>query len=262
MKVLLKIVAFLALFSAGFALLRTSAEYRLVLAMDLKDLGGVPSLYTTIGTIFSFLAAFVVQSGWAGWGGLVSAIRNEVNALDRLWLMSFWFAGAIGMHLRHEMRRYVELTIGEGWGGAPLPGDGDGNVDRLLVDLGQAMVHGATPREASFAVSGVLAELAGYRRERLQYSARKMPPFLRYTLILACAMVIGLSLLIGVRSVPLDYLFTTGIALLAYVVYLLADDLDNPCRPGLWHVSPEEYRRLLRKMAAPEMQERLAAIAS
>lgn len=261
MKVLLKIVAFLALFSAGFALLRTSAEYRVVLAVDLKDLGGVPSLYTTIGTIFSFLAAFVVQSGWAGWGGLVGAIRNEINALDRLWLMSFWFAGETGEHLRRGLRRYVELAIGEGWGGAP-PGEGGGNVDRLLVDLGESMVHGITPREASFAVSGVLAELAGYRRERLHSSARKMPPFLRYTLILACAMVIGLSLLIGVRSVPLDYLFTTGIALLAYVVYLLADDLDNPCRPGLWHVSPEEYRRLMRKMEAHDFQERLAAIAS
>lgn len=261
MKVLLKILAFLALFSAGFALLRTSAEYRVVLAVDLKDLGGVPSLYTTLGTIFSFLAAFVVQSGWAGWGSLVSVIRNEINALDRLWLMSFWFARAAGANLRRELRRYVELAIAEGWGGAS-PGDGGGNLDRLLVNLGQLVVHGATPREASFAASAVLGELAGYRRERLHFSARRMPPFLRYTLILACAMVIGLSLLIGVRSVPLDYLFTTSIALLAYVVYLLADDLDNPCRPGLWHVSPEEYRRLMRKMEAPEQQERLAAIPS
>jgi hypothetical protein len=261
MKLLVKIVLFLAVFSAGFALLRTSAEYRIVLAADLKDLGGVPSLYTTLGTIFSFLAAFVVQSGWAGWGGLVSAIRDEVNALDRLWHVSFWFPAATGARLRAGLRRYVELAIFEGWDGSRPRGD-DPGMDRLLVDLGQAVVHAAAPREASFAASGALAELAGYRRERLHFATRKMPPFLRYTLILACTLVIALSLLIGVRSMSLDYIFTTSIALLAYVVYLLADDLDNPCRAGLWHVTPEEYQRLARKMDAPAAEAPLVAAAS
>jgi len=247
MKVLVKILLFVTLYSAIFAFIRVGPEGRVVVAADLKDIGGVPWLYSIVGMVFSFLAAFVVQSGWTSWGGLASAIRNEVNALERLWHMAHWFPEGQGACLREGLRRYVDLAVGETWGGEALQAT-DEQLENQLADLGRVAFRTESASGASSPASSALAELAGYRRERLDFSSRRMPRFLRYTLILACAMVISLSMLIGVRSLWLDYTFTTSIALLAYVVYLLADDLDNPCRQGLWHVGPEQYRRLARKM--------------
>jgi hypothetical protein len=39
-----------------------------------------------------------------------------------------------------------------------------------------------------------------------------------------------------------------SIALLAFSVYLVLDDLDSPLQPGLWQVTPEDYQRLLTKL--------------
>jgi hypothetical protein len=39
-----------------------------------------------------------------------------------------------------------------------------------------------------------------------------------------------------------------SIALLAYVVYLVVDDLDNPLRPGLWQITPHDYQELLHRL--------------
>jgi hypothetical protein len=42
--------------------------------------------------------------------------------------------------------------------------------------------------------------------------------------------------------------FTVSIALLAFSVFLVLDDLDSPLYPGLWHLTPEDYERLLAKL--------------
>jgi hypothetical protein len=76
------------------------------------------------------------------------------------------------------------------------------------------------------------------------------PQILKNTLGFAAALVIVMSLFIGVRNIWLDYIFTTSIALLAYVVYLVVDDLDNPLQPGLWQITPHDYHELLRRLEA------------
>jgi hypothetical protein len=91
----------------------------------------------------------------------------------------------------------------------------------------------------------MFSDVLRHRENRLHYSHRPMPKVLKSTVLLADVLVIGLSLLIGVRHMWLDYVFTLSIALLAFSVYLVLDDLDDPLRPGLWHLTPEDYRRLL-----------------
>jgi hypothetical protein len=75
-----------------------------------------------------------------------------------------------------------------------------------------------------------------------------MPQILKVTVGFADGLVIVLSLFIGVKHLWLDYLFTLSIAVLAYVVYLVVDDLDHPLRPGIWHVTSKRYERLLAKL--------------
>ena len=58
-------------------------------------------------------------------------------------------------------------------------------------------------------------------------------------------LLILLSLFIAVNNISLDYLFTASIGLLAFTLLLVVDDLDNPFRPGAWHLTTEGYEKLL-----------------
>lgn len=69
-----------------------------------------------------------------------------------------------------------------------------------------------------------------------------------HQLSVRAGLVIVLSLFVGVKHLWLDYLFTLSIAMLANVVYLVIDDLDDPLRPGIWHVTSKRYERLLAQL--------------
>jgi len=69
--------------------------------------------------------------------------------------------------------------------------------------------------------------------------------WLKNTLIFADVLLIFLSLFIGVKNPWIDYIFTLSIGVLAYTIYIVIDDLDNPFRPGAWHLTPQDYKMLL-----------------
>jgi hypothetical protein len=64
-------------------------------------------------------------------------------------------------------------------------------------------------------------------------------------LIFADVLLIFLSLFIGVKNLWLDYIFTLSIGVLAYTIYIVIDDLDNPFRPGAWHLTPQDCKMLI-----------------
>ena len=92
----------------------------------------------------------------------------------------------------------------------------------------------------------LFTELLKYRNERLNLSAANMPAILRNVFILSDALLIGLSLFIGVRSISLAYIFTLAVAVLGYSIYLLIDDLDHPLQAGGWHLTTKDYEELSR----------------
>jgi hypothetical protein len=61
-------------------------------------------------------------------------------------------------------------------------------------------------------------------------------------------MVIFLSLFIAVENIYLDYIFTMSIALLGFLVFTVIEDLNQPFRPGSWHITNKEYRILLKRV--------------
>lgn len=242
-----KLFLFLAMFSVSFFLLRTSATYQSFLAVDLNDLGGVPWLYSVVGLIFSILAAFVIQSEWEHWSSLVGAMKDEVSALDQLWHWSHHFPEDMKRRIHQGLRHYIAVAIEEGWACRKREEDNEAG-DTVLASLRDAILETADGPELRRTASSLLAEAVKHRRDRLNYGTRRMPRILRYTLMFADGLVIVLSLFIGVRNMWLDYLFTISIALLAYLIYLVVNDLDHPLRPGIWHVTPTDYQRLLRKL--------------
>jgi hypothetical protein len=64
--------------------------------------------------------------------------------------------------------------------------------------------------------------------------------------------VIVLCLFIGIKDVWLDYTYTIGLSLMAYIIYIVIDDLDNPLIPGNWHLTTEDYESLLKRIETIE----------
>lgn len=250
-KLLLKLVSFVIVFSVVFYLIRTRPDYHQVVALGLKDLGGVPWLYSIIGMIFSMLAAFTIQSEWEHGSQLLGAIKEEVSALDQFWHWSHHFPEKLRPRIHQGLRQYLALTIEEGWGRGG-PGAAHEAVEDVLASFRDVLLELAQKPELMITASSILAEIVKHRWSRLNASARRMPRLLRYTLVFADGLVITLSLFVGVRDIRLDYLFTMSIALLAYLVYLVVEDLDDPMRPGIWHVTPADYQQLLGKVQARE----------
>ena len=86
MKFTLKIILFVGIFSLIFFGLHDSDFYNK--KVILADLGGIPWLYASIGTLFSILAGFIIQKEWENWNSLVDAVGGEVNTLREMWLWS------------------------------------------------------------------------------------------------------------------------------------------------------------------------------
>jgi hypothetical protein len=87
------------------------------------------------------------------------------------------------------------------------------------------------------------------RNQRLNFSNQHMPRILKRIVLLADILLILLSLFIAVNNIYLDYIFTASIGLLAFTLILVVDDLDNPFRPGSWHLTTDGYEGLLEELA-------------
>jgi hypothetical protein len=86
------------------------------------------------------------------------------------------------------------------------------------------------------------------RSKRLLYSSAHVPDLLNQTMRFGAFLLIGLSMFIGVTNVWLAYLFTISIACLAYSVFVVLNDLNQPLEPGDWHITTKDYEELLARI--------------
>ena len=247
MKLIGKLVAFLVVFSFLFVVLRGYSDYdQVILMADLEDIGGVPWLYSAVCLIFSILAGFIIQTQWGHWNTLSGAVKGEVSALHQLWLWSTYFPHNVQTKARESIRAYITTTIQHEWG---KPAHEESELAaQALASIRENVSEMFERQEYVLTAFSIFSDVLRHRENRLHYSQQFMPKPLKVTVLLADGLVIGLSLLIGVKHMWLDYVFTVSIALLAFSVFLVLDDLDSPLNPGLWHLTPEDYQRLLAKL--------------
>ena len=240
MSVRNKLILFVVSFSSIFWIFRTIDRGK-VLFVDLSELSGLPWLYSSIGLIFSILAAFTIQKEWEHWNELVEAIHGEVNALEELLLRCRYVpdcAGSIAAHTQQYLSHILEYwpTIKEGIRSE----EGDKIVALLRSDIMEVSTE-----SGKTLLLPLFSDIIRSRNKRIFQSRSHIPKILKNTLVFADVIMIILSLFIGVRNPLLDYIFTVSIGVLAYTIYLVIDDLDSPFRPGAWHLSQSEYADLL-----------------
>ncbi len=246
MALIKKLIPFLIIFGAIFYFVRTSNLYneRLLLA----NIDETPYLYAVVGTIFGVLAGFAIQKEWEEWNALTDAVRGEVDGLEKLYLWSSNFPEKIKRPVHPDFKRYLELIIRHGWQYTEK-GEKSQEVEEIIADLNNNIyrIFDEAPQlmPTSFAL---LSNVLNHRSARLHHSADHMPPLLRNTLRFAAFLLIALCMFIAIRDIWLAYLFTASIAALAYAIFLVLTDLDNPLKPGDWHITTKDYQALLAKI--------------
>jgi len=247
MTLIKKLIPFLIIFSAVFYFIRTSSIYSIHLL--LVDAGGIPYLFTVEGTVFGMLTAFVIQKEWSEWNSLNDAVRGEVDGLEKLFLWSSNFPDKIKDKIQGDIRKYLSLIIRDGWKFSER-GEKSQEVEDTIIELNNDIyrIFDEAPQlmPTSFAL---LSNILGNRSARLQHSAEHMPPILKNTLQFAAFLLIALSMFIAIRDIELAFLFTASIASLAYAIFLVLIDLDNPLKPGDWHITTKDYKALLDKIS-------------
>jgi hypothetical protein len=247
MKLIKKLVPFLIIFWIVFYFVRTSEEYNTRLLLENVD--GVPYLYGVVGTAFGVLAAFAIQKEWEEWDALSDAVRGEVDGLEKLYLWSSNFPEKIKNEIHDNIRKYLSLIIKEGWT-YTQKGEKSKDIEMVITDLNNSIykIFDEAPQlmPTSFAL---LSIVFNNRSARLHHSAEHMPPLLKNTLEYASFLLIGLSMFIAIRNIWLAFIFTASIASLAYSIFLVLVDLDNPLKPGDWHITTKDYQILLDKIS-------------
>jgi len=241
MKSITKIILFVIIFSLAFWLLRIHDHGKMIL-VELRDLGGIPWLYSSIGLIFSILAAFTIQKEWEHWNDLVETIKGELDALRELWLWSRYLSKGTEEKVLECIRNYLSL-IQEEW---PAMEDGKrSEAGEKILNLLRSVIVSSTEETGKFSLLPLFNDILKNRNRRLYQCESHIPHILKNTLTFAGILFIFLSLFIGVKNPWIDYIFTVSIGVLAYTIHIVIDDLDNPFRPGAWHLSPKEHQVLL-----------------
>ncbi len=247
-KITIKIVLFTLVYSVVFYFLRTSSYYNVSLL--LADLGGIPWLYATIGSIFGIISAFIIQKEWAQWNNLEDAVKSEVQAINELWLWTENLPEVNKNKIRQAIIDYLRVLTGEGWRKTER-GEISKELEKALATINLSISEIQTVSSNQYLISTsfkLFSNLTRYRVKRMRYSSVHMPQILKRVFRFATVLVIFLSPFIAIKKIEIHYLFTVSIALLAYTIYLVADDLDHPLRPGGWHLTTKDYKTVLKNL--------------
>ncbi len=249
MTLLKKIFIFLIVFSLVFYFVRTNQEYSSRILV--LNLGGVAALFGAVSTIFGILAAFAIQKEWDAWNALADAVNGEVDSLEKLYLWSAHFPEKIKRSFHENIKNYTALVIAH-WRSTER-GEKTSEIDDALEALNSDIynIFSEAPELMSTTFS-LFSNLLQHRSNRIEDSSRRMPHILKNTLQFASFLLILLSMFVGINNIWLAFLFTASIASLAFSIFVVLIDLDNPLKPGSWHITTKAYENLLARIGVYE----------
>jgi hypothetical protein len=248
MRLILKIFIFLVLFGLFFYFLRESDFYnsRIILA----DVGGIPWLYATIGTLFSILSGFTIQKEWENWNNLMDAVSNEVHILKEMWVWSRFLSAPVNQIFHISIKSYLEEMSDNGLYKSEQ-NIASSKIEESISVMNKTIfdMFKEQPLIAKNAFS-FFTKLIDQRNQRIRYSSHHVPKFIKGIMFFATSLMIILSMFVGIKNVWLDFIFTLSVSMLSYVIYLVIDDLDHPLVPGGWHLTASPYKKLLTEINA------------
>ncbi|NTU98863.1 DUF4239 domain-containing protein [Candidatus Falkowbacteria bacterium] len=241
-----KIIIFLVAYSITFYGYRTSSYYNY--RSLISNIDSIPWLYSTIGLIFGMLSTFIIQKEWQQWNDLVDSAKGENSALYEMWLWS--------KQLKREktieplIKKYLQTIIAEGWQkteAGEISHELDLATEAMYTEVSNIIKdhpHLASPSHT------LMGNIMSNRERRIRFGSSHMPPILLQTLRFSTALMVFLCPLIAVKTLELHYLFSASIAVLSYTIYIVVLDMNQPLKPGGWHLTTSDYQKLLYKLEA------------
>lgn len=247
MKFYEKVIIFVLAFLWMFVIVRFTGIIPEQILKDNKE--NIVWLYSSIGLIFGMVSAFVIQSQLAKWDRLDNSIRGEVDGLREMILLSKRFPEKSGERIRSAIETYLNCLINkEGWKQVDK-GERTADVESALETLQNELlrVTEEMPKltDVTFRTFTVILE---HKNKRLHHSGVHLPFVLNITITFSTFLFIVLSMLIYVPNGVLDFIFKFGVAFMSFLVYVVIFDLDHPYKPGSWHLTKENYKRLLNEI--------------
>ena len=246
MRFLLKILAFIVVFTAAFLFFKSVQSGFISSEALLADLTGLSYLYSSVSIIFAIFAAFVIYTEAERWGNLVNALKDEVASIKEFWYWSKHLPPELRASVNTHLSNYLKNIIDGGWEkgeGVSKSQDAERTLTFLHADLYSVLTTAPALMPSMFSI---FSSIMKHRENRIHHISYHVPSVLKYTVLFSDILLIGLSFFIIVQNVYLDYLFMLAVGLLGFMIYALVDDLDNPTRPGGWHITTKDYEELLK----------------
>jgi len=241
-----KIIIFVILFTLFFFWIHVSGFYdqRAIL----NDLGGLPWLYSSLVTLFSILVGFVIQKEWENFNSLVDSVKGEVDSLRELFIWSRHLPKEYSEKFSKSIKYYLQEMVESGLYKSEK-GEKSEKIEKAFLSLRDIMFEMSQKDQQLMTTAfSFFSNIIESRTNRLRYGSHHVPEALKRALLFCTSLVIILCLFIGVKDVWLDYSFTMSLSLMAYIIYMIIDDLDNPLVPGNWHLTTKDYESLLKQI--------------
>ncbi|MCL5010984.1 MAG: hypothetical protein M1127_02110 [Patescibacteria group bacterium] len=249
MKYFEKIAQFVLAFSGLFYFIRITGHYydkKIVLA----DLGGVPWLYAALGTLFAVLAGFVIQKEWENWNNLQDSVKGEVGALRELFLWSTHFPEAVRTRFKQAISDYLRVMSSGGLWQSEQRKKSQA-IEQSLCDLREGIFEIFQAHNQFMPTTfSTFSKLLENRENRLRYGSHHTPKSIKNFIFAGVLLLSLLSFFIGIKNMYLAYVFDLSVALMAFILYLIANDLDNPLLPGSWHLTAADYQDLFEEISS------------
>ncbi|MFA5714729.1 MAG: hypothetical protein WC998_03230 [Candidatus Paceibacterota bacterium] len=215
----------------------------------LADVGGLPWLYASMGTLFSILAGFIIQKEWENWNNLIDSVKGEVEELRELWLWSQHFPKEIKDSLRNYIIDYLNVMIENGLN-IGEKGERSESIEKNISNIRNLIFNISQDHPQLIGTTFIIFnKLIDKRNRRISSSSHHVPEAIKNTIFFSTILMISLSFFIGVKNLWLDYLFTLSVSLMTFVLYMVIEDINNPLLPGSWHLTTDDYKSLLSEIS-------------
>lgn len=239
-----KFLLFFLVFLSVFLILRFQVTH--LYEMAHSDLAGIGWLFSSIGLIFSILSGFLIQHLWDKWERIQKIVLEEIHSLDHLIMFSTASEDLRG-RTKILVSNYIQHVISHEWTSEAKLLEVNETISGLKA-LNSEFISSSSSNQDKAAYTKLVNTLLYTRERRILLATRRMPYIIKNTFMLSAVLVITLSLLVAIKSIALDFIFTLSIGSLVFAIFLIVDDMDNILSPGAWHVSSKLYKEFLKKI--------------
>ena len=213
----------------------------------LVETNGIGLLYSTIGLIFGVISGFVIQTQWDNWSKLSISVHGEIKSLRQLLLFGTYISPEFDKTIKEHAETYVQKII-VNWHNNDKE-KSSAEVIAAIQKL-QETIYLLWDEKPVITESAnqILFRIIEYHDDVTHYSSRRLPVIVKILIIFCMILVIVIPLFIGMRTLWLDYIITLSISLLAFLIYAVINDLDNPLKQGNWHITNNDYKILLEEL--------------